>query len=150
MGFIEYWFKECDEENCMKELSEIKKLRKTIAKNIETLKNGHITNEDGSRKHYWEIETWTRGKRYAYKTKEDWVMDILKELMNEQTDLMTDLDLIKKSWLRYVEKTGDTDLEWNRALEIFPDDELYRDLDPDDEFLKEKYPKIWLKGEMEL
>lgn len=145
MGFIQYLIDIKTEKEFLKEIENIKKLKNWIKDNIEALKNEYDISWDGHIVQYYEY-TDGAGTR-LYPTIEDWKKNKIDELSSYQTELVESMQAYMEEWLEYVKETGDTDYTWNDVLDIFPFDDLVKAVEPDSQYLKDKYPPIWFDTE---
>lgn len=145
MGFIQHLIDIKTEREFLKEIENIKKLKNWIIDNIEALKNEYDISWDGHIVQYYEY-TDGAGTR-LYPTIEDWKKNKIDELSSYQTELVESMQAYMEEWLEYVKETGDTDYTWNDVLDIFPFDDLVKAVEPDSQYLKDKYPPIWFDTE---
>lgn len=145
MGFIQHLIDIKTEREFLKEIENIKELKNWIKDNIEALKNEYDISWDGHIVQYYEY-TDGAGTR-LYPTIEDWKKSKIDELSSYQTELVESMQAYMEEWLEYVKETGDIDYTWNNVLDIFPFDDLVKAVEPDSQYLKDKYPPIWFETE---
>lgn len=145
MGFIQHLINIKTEREFLKEIENIKQLKRWIKESIEAIKKEYDISLDGHIVQYYEY-TDGAGKR-LYPTIEDWKKEKIDVLANYQTELVESMKDFMQEWLEYVKETGDKDYTWNDVLDIFPFDELVKAVEPESQYLKEKYPPIWFDTE---
>lgn len=145
MSFLEYMINDDGIENFEKEMRNYKALQRQVQEDIEALKNGYDINRYGEKVYFYQYTTPTDDDKCerTFRTIEDWRLDMMHTIMDTQEELVLIRRNIKEEWLKYVKNTDDTDTSWNDILGIFEKDELLRELDKEDSYLREKYPEVY-------
>lgn len=145
MSFLEYMINDDGIENFEKEMRNYKALQRQVQEDIEALKNGYDINRYGEKVYFYQYTTPTDDDKWerTFRTIEDWRLDMMHTIMDTQEELVLIRRNIKEEWLKYVKNTDDTDTSWNDIWGIFEKDELLRELDKEDSYLREKYPEVY-------